>query len=100
MDDPMTEGPELTSGVVGNARGMYISASRGDDITLVLYADFAFTAGRFAGSSLSLFSRNPVMETRREVAVVGGTGQFKMAEGMATVTSHSMDVTIGDAILE
>lgn len=40
------------------------------------------------------------MESRRELAVVGGGGLFKMATGTATVTSYSMDITTGDAILE
>ncbi|KAH6832915.1 hypothetical protein C2S53_000458 [Perilla frutescens var. hirtella] len=101
IDDPLTEGPETTSGVIGNAQGLYLSSSQsGQDVSLVLYADFGFTSGRFKGSSFSVFSRNPVMESRRELAVVGGRGLFRMATGTADVTSYSMDVATGDAVLE
>ncbi|KAH6832914.1 Disease resistance-responsive family protein [Perilla frutescens var. hirtella] len=101
MDDPLTEGPEITSEVVGNAQGMYISSSQDDiNVSLVLYADFGFTTGKFKGSSLSVFSRNPVTESPREMAVVGGRGQFRRATGTVWVTTYSMDVTTGDAVLE
>ncbi|XP_042038751.1 dirigent protein 4-like [Salvia splendens] len=68
IDDVLTEGPE----VVGNARGMYMSSSQGKNLTLVMRVDLGFTAGKFTGSSLSVLSRNPVTESRRELAVVGG----------------------------
>ncbi|XP_047938606.1 dirigent protein 4-like [Salvia hispanica] len=98
IDDPLTEGPELTSRAVGNARGMYLSSSRGDDVALVLYVDLGFTAGKFNGSSLSVFSRNPVAERRREMAVVGGRGLFRRAEGTVFVTTHFVNFTY--ALLE
>lgn len=103
IDDPLTEGPEPTSKVVGNARGMYVSSSQsaeGGDVSIVLYADLGFTTGKFKGSSVSVFSRNPVTESPRELAVVGGRGRFRSAAGTVTVITHSMNVTTGDAILE
>lgn len=95
MDDPMTAAPE----VVGNGRGMYVSARRGggEDVVFVTYAGYAFTSGRFNGSSLSVLSRNAVMDSSRELAVVGGRGQLEMAVGTATV---SFDAATGDAVLE
>lgn len=98
IDDLLTESPELTSRVVGNARGMYLSSGRGDDVALVLYVDLGFTAGRFNGSSLSVFSRNPVAESRREMAVVGGRGMFRKAEGTVFVSTHFVNFTY--AVLE
>ncbi|KAG8503706.1 hypothetical protein CXB51_001646 [Gossypium anomalum] len=46
-----------------------------------MYADFAFTSGRFDGSSFSLFSRNLSLDKVRELAIVGGRGTFRMARG-------------------
>ncbi|KAL6568626.1 hypothetical protein OROHE_004310 [Orobanche hederae] len=95
IDDPS---PELTSRVVGNARGMYLSSGRGNDVALVLYVDLGFTAGALNGSSLSVFSRNPVVESRREMAVVGGRGLFRRAEGTVFVTTYFVNLTY--AVLE
>ncbi|KAJ1380973.1 Dirigent protein [Sesbania bispinosa] len=100
IDDPLREGPDANSKVIGNAQGLYLSSSQGDKLTLVLYADFGFTTGKFSGSSISVFSRNPVTEPKREVAVVGGRGKFRMARGYAEIKTHSLNTTSGDAVLE
>lgn len=100
VDDPLREGPEPNSKVIGNARGLYVSASAGSDLCLVMYIDYGFTTGEYNGSSISVFSRNPVTEPRREVAVVGGRGKFRMARGFAKLKTHYLNVTNGDAIIE
>lgn len=100
IDDLLTEGPEATSKVIGNAQGMYISSSQGKNLTLVMYVDLGFTEGRLKGSSLSVFSRNPVTESHREMAVVGGRGVFRRAEGTVFVKTHFLNYTNGDAVLE
>ncbi|KAH6788006.1 Disease resistance-responsive family protein [Perilla frutescens var. hirtella] len=100
IDDPLTEGPEITSKVVGNAQGMYLSSSQGKNLTLVMYIDLGFTTGKFNGSSLSVFSRNPVTESHREMAVIGGRGLFRRAEGTVFVKTHFLNSTNGDAVLE
>lgn len=84
MDDPLTEGPEATSKVIGNCRGMYVSAGK-RELMLVAYLDFGFTAGEFSGNSISVVSRNPVTEIEREFAVVGGSGKLRMARGFANL---------------
>ncbi|KAF2302018.1 hypothetical protein GH714_031372 [Hevea brasiliensis] len=77
IDDPLTVGPELTSQVIGNAQGLYVFASQGIPSLVSIY-DLGFTYGEFNGSSISVFSRNPVLETERELAVVGGRGKFSI----------------------
>ncbi|KAJ7978583.1 Dirigent protein [Quillaja saponaria] len=100
VDDPLRTGPETNSEIIGNAKGLYVSSSLDDSqFTIVLYMDFAFTTGKFNGSSLSVLSRNPVTEPTREVAVVGGRGKFRFAKGFAEVKTHFINVTTGDAIL-
>ncbi|XVE48897.1 hypothetical protein DITRI_Ditri01bG0038600 [Diplodiscus trichospermus] len=98
-DDPLTLGPNLTSGVIGSARGLWASTGQ-DVLCLVVYWDLGFTQGKFNGSSISLFSKNPVTEKEREVAVVGGRGKFRMAKGFALLKTHSADFSTGDAIVE
>ncbi|CAA0807772.1 Dirigent protein 15 [Striga hermonthica] len=53
-----------------------------------------FTTGK------CVFSRNPITETNRELAVVGGRGQFRFAKGFVLVKTHSLDTISGDAVLE
>lgn len=97
--DPLTVGPEPTSEVIGHAEGLYVSSSQ-DVLTLVTYLDFGFTSGRFNGSSLSLFSRNPVAEKEREVAVVGGRGKFRMARGFARLKTRFTNETASGTVVE
>lgn len=100
IDDPLREGPDAKSTVIGNAQGLYLSSSQSENLTLVMYVDFGFTTGEFKGSSISVFSRNPVTEPKRELAVVGGRGKFRLARGFADVKTHYLNTTNGDAILE
>ncbi|KAM0946934.1 putative dirigent protein [Dioscorea sansibarensis] len=99
IDDPLTDGPELSSNVIGNAQGIYVSSGH-DKLTLVLAVDFGFTSGEFNGSSISVFSRNPVLETDRELAIVGGRGKFRLARGFAKLHTYSLNGANGDAIIE
>ncbi|OAY69774.1 Dirigent protein 4 [Ananas comosus] len=99
IDDPLTAGPELDSGVVGNAQGLYVSSGQGP-LSLVLGVDFELTAGPYSGSSFVVFSRNPVTEPHRELAVVGGRGAFRLARGFAQLRTHYLNTTNGDAVIE
>ncbi|PPD87735.1 hypothetical protein GOBAR_DD15324 [Gossypium barbadense] len=79
IDDLLILDPEPTSTLIGNAQVLYVSSSRDPVVfTSVMYADFAFTSGRFNGSSFSLFSRNLFLDNVRELAIVGGRGAFRM----------------------
>ncbi|EEF34114.1 dirigent protein 4 [Ricinus communis] len=98
VDDILTTGREPTSEVIGNAQGMYVSSGK-DDLSLVVYLDFAITKGQFNGSSFSVFSRNPVLDIERELAVVGGRGQFRLARGFCHLKTISVNGTSGNAIL-
>ncbi|OAY52367.1 dirigent protein 4 [Manihot esculenta] len=99
IDDPLTLGPEPTSHVIGNAQGFYLFSGK-ESSSLVSYYDLGFTEGEFNGSSFSLFSRNPVEDTERELAVVGGRGKFRSAEGFALLKTYYFNLTTGDAVVE
>lgn len=99
IDDPLTLGPDLKSEQIGNARGMYVSCGKHLP-TLTMYVDFGFTSGEFNGSSITVFSRNPITDKERELAVVGGRGRFRMSRGVALLNTYSVNLTNGDAIVE
>ncbi|KAL9339667.1 hypothetical protein Peur_068682 [Populus x canadensis] len=60
-------------------KGPYVSSSQHIP-SLVAYFDFGFTAGEFNGSSISVFSRNPISNTERELAVVGRGGDISLSD--------------------
>lgn len=98
-DDPLTEGPEPTSRVLGRAQGLYGSAGQ-EELSLIMALSYAFTGGDYDGSSLSIMGRNPAMQPVRELPIVGGTGVFRMARGFAMAKTYSLDIATGDAVVE
>ncbi|KAI3446227.1 hypothetical protein Pfo_002892 [Paulownia fortunei] len=98
IDDALTVGPDPSSKVVGRARGMYGSAGQ-TDFGLIMVLNYGFTDGIYDGSSFSLLSINPALQTVREMAIVGGTGLFRLARGYALAQTYQLDATTGDAIV-
>ncbi|PSS21737.1 Dirigent protein [Actinidia chinensis var. chinensis] len=99
IDDPLTIGPQPNSTIVGRAQGFYGSAGI-KDLGLLMTMNLVFTAGKFNGSSLSVLGRNAALEQYREMPVVGGSGVFRLARGIATAKTHWFDYGTGDAIVE
>ncbi|KAD6795679.1 hypothetical protein E3N88_06575 [Mikania micrantha] len=97
-DDALTAGPEPNSTIVGRAQGIYASASM-VDLGFLMTMNLAFSDGDFNGSSLSLLGRNPVLHEYREMPIVGGSGVFRMARGIATAKTYSFNL-LGDAVVE
>ncbi|EOY09568.1 hypothetical protein QUC31_010448 [Theobroma cacao] len=98
-DDPLTVAPERNSKLVGKAQGIYASAAQ-DEVGLLMVMNFAFTEGKYNGSSLSLLGRNTVFWTVREMPIVGGSGLFRFARGYAQAKTHTFDTKTGDAVVE
>ncbi|CAN4112535.1 unnamed protein product [Withania somnifera] len=97
IDDPLTIGPDPTSKLVGRARGLYGSAGQ-TDLGLIMVISYGFTEGIYQGSSFSLLSLNPALNPVREMAIVGGTGLFRLARGYAIAQTYSLKSN-GDAIV-
>ncbi|KAL1563912.1 dirigent protein 23-like [Salvia divinorum] len=97
VDDQLTEGPDPSSKLIGRARGLYGSAGQ-TDFGLIMALSYVFTDGVYDGSSFSLLSFNPVMKSGREMAVVGGTGLFRLARGYAVANTYQANAS-GDAIV-
>ncbi|PIA40641.1 hypothetical protein AQUCO_02400008v1 [Aquilegia coerulea] len=98
-DEPLTQGPEPTSKIVGRAQGLYGSANQ-EKLSLILAMSFEFNNGIYNGSTLSVFGRNPVLQLKRELPIVGGTGIFRFARGVAFAKTYWFNMTSGDAIVE
>ncbi|XXG65163.1 hypothetical protein AAC387_Pa05g2935 [Persea americana] len=99
IDNPLTEGPEPTSKLVGRAQGIYALASQ-ETVGLLMAVNFAFMDGKYNGSTLSVLGRNAVFSDVREMPVVGGSGLFRFARGYAQAHTHWFDLKTGDAIVE
>lgn len=98
-DDPLTETPNPSSKIVGKAQGMYGFASQ-QDLKLLMLMNYAFTEGIYRGSTLSVVGRNNVMESVREMPIVGGSGVFRFARGYALARTISFDAKSGRAVVE
>ncbi|KAL2923976.1 Dirigent protein 23 [Bienertia sinuspersici] len=98
MDDPLTEGPEPTSKLVGRAQGIYGLADQ-QESALVMIMNFFFVEGEFNGSTLSVLGRDAMMDKVREMPVVGGTGAFRFAKGYVQAKTHKFDQKTGDAVV-
>ncbi|PHT45262.1 Dirigent protein 21 [Capsicum baccatum] len=98
-DDALTIGPNASTEVIGRAQGIYAIASQ-SELALLMTMNFEFTQGKYNGSGISIFGRNPVMRDVREMPIVGGTGLFRFARGYALAHTIWSDVKSGDAIVE
>ncbi|XP_020596840.1 dirigent protein 22-like [Phalaenopsis equestris] len=99
IDDPLTEGPDRSSKLLGHAQGMYALASQ-EEAGLLMAMNLAFVDGDFNGSTLTVLGRNTVFSDVREMPVVGGSGKFRYARGYALARTHKFDLLTGDAIVE
>ncbi|KAI3877629.1 hypothetical protein MKW92_017687 [Papaver armeniacum] len=100
IDDALTEGPELSSKLIGRAQGFYASAGIHEAATLV-NMNFAFMVGKYDGSTISIMGRDKTLSPGvREMPVVGGSGLFRFARGYAQLRTHHMNLTSGDTTIE
>nr|XP_023914575.1 dirigent protein 23-like [Quercus suber]POF07949.1 dirigent protein 23 [Quercus suber] len=99
FDDPLTEGPEPTSKLVGRAQGLYRSAGQ-QDVDLLMAMNLVFTTGKFNGSSIIILGRDAVLHPILEMPIIGGTGAFRLARGFVQAKAHYLNLMSGDAILE
>ncbi|KAI3996257.1 hypothetical protein MKX01_026725 [Papaver californicum] len=87
-DDPLTEGPDPKSRLVGRAQGFF-GASGMNETSLIMGLSLVFTADKkFNGSTISVFTRNAVTHTQREFSIVGGTGYFRFARGLISAKTY------------
>ncbi|URE32744.1 disease resistance response protein 206 [Musa troglodytarum] len=82
LDDPLRDGPEASSKLIGKAQGLTAQASQ-EGTYLLMVVNFVFKAGKYNGSSLAILGRFVPDVSGTERSIVGGTGKFRMARGRA-----------------
>ncbi|XP_027157162.1 dirigent protein 23-like [Coffea eugenioides] len=99
LEDPLTLGPDPSSKIIGHAQGIYSSVSK-EETSLILILNLVFTHGKFEGSTLSLLGIDPILHQYRELPILGGTGVFRLARGIATAQTYTFNATTLNAIVE
>ncbi|CAI9112113.1 OLC1v1012495C1 [Oldenlandia corymbosa var. corymbosa] len=99
FDDPLTVTGSPSSKTIGYGQGIYAGASQ-HDTSLLFTFNFYFTDGKYDGSTLSIQGRNPLGNTYREMSVVGGSGIFRLARGIAVGSTYWANATTQDGIVE
>lgn len=98
-DDPVTEGFDGSSAQVARAQGMYVTSALDGSNTHVLIS-IVFTNEEYKGSTLEIQGSSAQFDTVREVAVVGGTGQFRLARGFVTFETIYYDHVFHYAVVQ
>ncbi|XP_021757518.1 disease resistance response protein 206-like [Chenopodium quinoa] len=89
FDDPITLTNDFYSTPVGRAQGFYLY-DRKDVFTSWLGFSFVFNSTEHKGS-LNFAGADPLMNKTRDISVVGGTGDFFMARGVATLMTDAFE---------
>lgn len=82
FDGPMTADQHLRSTPVARAQGFYFYDKKSTYNAWLAYSLF-FNSTKYKGT-INLMGADMMMEETRDVSVVGGTGDFFMARGVAT----------------
>ncbi|KAI3846380.1 hypothetical protein MKW92_011838 [Papaver armeniacum] len=96
IDDPLTEGLELSSKLVERAQGFYASAGVNELVALI-NMNFAFLVRKYNGSTISIMGRDKVLSEVKEMPIVGGSG---FARGYVEARSKKLDSKTGDSTVE
>ncbi|XP_004955308.1 dirigent protein 1 [Setaria italica] len=91
IDDALTEDPSSSSAAVGRVQGFYMMTSQSGGAVLTVCANLLLTAGGYNGSTVAVMGRDDIAADVRELAVVGGTGRFRMATGYVLWKTNSMN---------
>ena len=82
----LTEGPENTSRVVGKAQGFIIPVEQFEQYSAFNVIYLTFDTPEHSGSLSVQAKEVPHNKGREELTVVGGTGSFAFARGLAVIT--------------
>ncbi|CAN0841110.1 Dirigent protein [Linum grandiflorum] len=89
FDDPITLDNNLHSPPVGRAQGMYLYDTK-DTFTAWLGFTFALNSTEHQGT-INFMGADPLMNKTRDVSIVGGTGDFFMHRGVATIMTDAYE---------
>ncbi|CAL1386445.1 unnamed protein product [Linum trigynum] len=89
FDDPITVDNDLHSPPVGRAQGMYFYDTK-NTYTAWLGFSFSLNSTEYQGS-INFVGADPLMNRTRDISIVGGTGDFFMHRGVATVMTDAYE---------
>ncbi|XP_002285677.1 dirigent protein 7 [Vitis vinifera] len=98
IDNSLTVGPNLSSKTVGKSQGLYASTGL-EESSLLMVMNFAFTDGKYNGSTFTVVGRNNVNAEVREMPIIGGSGLFRFARGYVLASTYSFSDN-GDGTIE
>ncbi|KAF5951550.1 hypothetical protein HYC85_009494 [Camellia sinensis] len=100
MDSPLTVGPSQSSKVIGRAQGMYGAASMEEVREFIVMNLVFIDENYYNGATLTVLGSNPSFHKKRELTVVGGTGVFRLAHGVALLNTYFFNAALGNATVE
>ncbi|KAJ0048223.1 disease resistance response protein 206-like [Pistacia vera] len=89
FDDPITLDNNLHSTPIGRAQGFYLYDKK-ETFTAWLGFSFVFNSTAHKGS-INFAGADPLMNKTRDISVIGGTGDFFMARGIATLMTDAFE---------
>ncbi|XP_057521651.1 dirigent protein [Amaranthus tricolor] len=89
FDDPITITNDFHSDPIGRAQGFYVYDKK-DVFTAWLGFSFVFNSTQNKGS-LNFAGADPLMNKTRDISIIGGTGDFFMARGIATLMTDAFE---------
>lgn len=89
FDDPITLDNNLHSTPVGRAQGFYLYDKK-EIFTSWLGFSFVLNSTDYKGS-INFAGADPIMVKTRDISVIGGTGDFFMARGIATLMTDAFE---------
>ncbi|XP_073017912.1 dirigent protein 22-like [Primulina eburnea] len=91
-DNLLTTGPDPRSPPIGRAQGL-LGFSDLNEIAVYQSLNFIFKEGLYSGSTISVFGRRLGRKDEQELSVVGGTGDFRLARGIAVLSTYVLNTT-------
>ncbi|EOA19472.1 hypothetical protein CARUB_v10002055mg [Capsella rubella] len=88
-DSPLTMDENFLSEPVARVQGFWFVHGKTKFDTWLAWS-VVFNSTKHKGS-INMMGENPIMEPSRDVSVVGGTGDFIMTRGIATITSDAVE---------
>ncbi|WVZ95970.1 hypothetical protein U9M48_041667 [Paspalum notatum var. saurae] len=99
FDNPLREGADPSSTLIGRARGLVVAASL-DNSGMVSMVEFVFSNfGNYSGSTLASLGHLTIPDVT-ERSIVGGTGVLRFASGYYTTQVISSTSDLGVALLD
>ncbi|KAL3738245.1 hypothetical protein ACJRO7_019726 [Eucalyptus globulus] len=89
LDDPITLDNNLHSKPVGQAQGLHMYDTK-NTFTAWLGFSFVLNTTEYKGS-INFIGADPILVEERDISVVGGTGEFFMHRGIATIMTDTFE---------